>query len=246
MTKRDAKLESEWERLARHDPLWSACTGGKRHITWQLDEFLATGAREVCWATGLAKETSIYPRSQSLAVDFGCGPGRLTGAMADSFAKVIGVDTSQTMVDIARRTHPRESVSFCKSTTELKAGCADLIYSTFVLQHLSRKRTDACLREFSRLLSSDGLLIFQYPAKPRRTPRGLAFALLSSLLVNAIQRHLLRYPGIMPMSWMSSDRMSRRIAAAGLTVLDYRTGPRYNTTWEDVWYFVRQDNVAGR
>lgn len=241
MTERDNRLEEEWERLARRDPLWSACTGGKRHADWQLDEFLATGKREVSWAIESAKENAICLRRQSLAIDFGCGPGRLTGFLADSFEKVIGIDTSQTMVDHARRTLSRENVSFSRSTAVLETGCADLVYSTFVLQHLSEGRVDECLREFSRILSFGGMLIFQYPAKPRRTPRGLAFMLLSSTVVNVIQRYLLLYPGVMPMSWMSPEGVSRRIAAAGLTVLDYKAGPVYTRNWEDIWYFARQD-----
>jgi SAM-dependent methyltransferase len=238
MARRDAKGEDVWEALAKEDALWAACTSGKRRLDWQLDEFLATGEREVAWATRTAEEDSFYPRRKSLAVDFGCGPGRLIGPLSASFQRVVAVDTSPTMLSLAKTNNPQENVSFSESTAELADDSVDLIYSTFVLQHIAPDELDGFLHEFSRILSPQGLLIFQYPASPRWTLSGIGFRVLPAALLDAIQRYLVHYPGMMPMTWMPPAKIARHAATCGLAILDYRSGPRYSPNWKDVWYFA--------
>ncbi|WP_119581147.1 class I SAM-dependent methyltransferase [Streptomyces europaeiscabiei] len=231
-----------WETLANKDPLWAACTNGKRHFDWRYDEFLATGEREVAWASHSAQESHVYPIRRSLAVDFGCGPGRLIGALKERFQQVVGIDTSRTMLSLARRTHPEDNVSFSESTHTVRDGCADLVYSTFVLQHLTQNQMNQCFREFARILHPNGLLIFQYPARPRTTLSGIAFLLLPTSILNVIQRNVLRYPGLMPMSWAAPEKVIRRAAACGLTILEYKAGPKYSRNWKDVWYFASKSS----
>jgi ubiquinone/menaquinone biosynthesis C-methylase UbiE len=244
LTERDAYLAHQWEALAERDPFWASCTSGKRHVEWDVSEFLATGEREVAWAIESAKSKGIYPHYRSLAVDFGCGPGRFTGALTREFERVIGVDISPSMLNAASRIHTQASISFAPSTDVVEDGSASLIYCTFVLQHLTQEGRDSCLRDFARMLGKDGLLIFQYPAKPRRTPGGLVFTLVPPRIINAAQRYILRYPGVMPMSWMKPSDVSRHAVMADLAILDYRTGPEYSPNWVDIWYFARKDSVA--
>lgn len=231
-----------WENLANKDALWAACTSGKRRVDWHLDDFLATGEREVFWASCVAQESQIYPTRRSLAVDFGCGPGRLTGALKERFRRVVGIDTSKTMLSMARRANPEENIDFSESTKTLKNDSVDLAYSTFVLQHLTQDEVDDCFREFARILHPEGLLIFQYPARPRWTLPGIAFLLLPTPLLTAIQRYILHYPGIMPMSWMAPAKAVGRAAACGLTILRYQVGPKYSPNWKDTWYFAKIAN----
>jgi SAM-dependent methyltransferase len=230
-----------WETLAEKAPLWAACTTGKRHVNWQIDDFVATGEREVEWAFGIARDKLIYPDRTALAVDFGCGPGRLTGALRESFQKVVGVDTSKTMLNLARGINPGADVSFSETAAILDNNSVDLIYSTFVLQHLTQDQLSECLREFARILHPKGLLVFQYPARPRCTPSGLAFLLIPTGLLNFIQRYIIRYPGIMPISWMTPGKVARRVAQFGLFVREQRTELKYSPNWKDVWYFVRKE-----
>lgn len=194
------------------------------------------------WAARVAQESQIYPTRRSLAVDFGCGPGRLTGALKERFQRVVGIDTSKTMLSMARRDHPEENIHFSNSTKTLENDSVDLVYSTFVLQHLTRDEVDDFLHEFARILHPGGLLIFQYPARPRWTLPGIAFLLLPTPLLTAIQRNILRYPGIMPMSWMTPAKIIRRTSACGLTVVEYQVGPKYSPNWKDIWYFAKIDN----
>jgi ubiquinone/menaquinone biosynthesis C-methylase UbiE len=224
--------------------MWASCTKGKRHIDWQPDEFLATGDHEVSWASSVARERRIFPIRRSLAVDFGCGPGRLIGALRNTFNHVVGIDISPTMLSLAQRTHREAGVSFNESTKSLQTDSADLVYSTFVLQHLTNSQVDECFREFTRILHPEGLLIFQYPVRPRWTLPGIAFLLLPTASLNAIQRQILHYPAIMPMSWMAPRRITRSAAACGLVILEHRTGPVYSPNWKDVWYFAQKSSKS--
>jgi SAM-dependent methyltransferase len=232
--------ENLWEGLARRDPYWAACTRGRRHVQWQLRDFLATGEREVHWALQAAMRRQIYSGRRFLAIDFGCGPGRLIGPLAESFDRVAGIDISATMRDLARRTYPRENVSFEESTASIDPENVDLIYSTFVLQHLPGGQLTNYFREFSRILHPDGLLIFQLPSRPRFTLLGFAFLLVPSVILNFVQRHVIAYPGIMPMSWMRPRSVVRLVEMAGLYVHAVESGPRYSPNWKDVWYFCRK------
>lgn len=191
------------------------------------------------WAISVAQESSIFPPRRSMAVDFGCGPGRLTGALKGRFDHVVGIDKSPTMLNLARRAHPETNVIFQEDTKTIKTHSVDLIYSAFVLQHLTQGELDECLFEFARILHPGGLLIFQYPARPRWTVPGLAFRLLPPMMLKAIQHYIMRYPGSMPMSWMAPEGLSQRAVADGLAIAEHRIGPRYTPNWEDAWYFAR-------
>jgi ubiquinone/menaquinone biosynthesis C-methylase UbiE len=238
--KRETGPQDVWETLAKKDALWTACTMGKRHADWSLEDFLTTGDKEVSWAMSVAQESGILPSRKSTAVDFGCGPGRLIGALKERFQRVIGIDTSPTMLSLARRAHPEANVCFSESLKQIEKGSIDLIYSAFVLQHLAQAELDECFCEFARILHFEGLLIFQYPARPRWTLLGISFRLLPPALLKAIQHYIVHYPGSMPMSWMATEDVSRRAAACGIIIAEHRTGPRYSPNWKDVWYFARQ------
>lgn len=175
MRTNDAYGQNVWETLANKDAFWAACTSGKRRIDWGLEDFLATGELEVSWASRVAQEGEFYPSRRSLAVDFGCGPGRLTGALKERFQRVVGIDTSEAMLGVARSVHPEEGIEFSESIKKLENDSVDLVYSTFVLQHLTRDEVRDCFHEFTRILHAGGLLIFQYPARPRWTVSGIAF-----------------------------------------------------------------------
>jgi SAM-dependent methyltransferase len=232
--------EEQWEILAKKDPRWASCTRGKLHYSWQLKDFLATGEEELSWVMQVAAENAIQPHRKELAVDFGCGPGRLIGALKSRFARVVGVDVSPTMLTEARRVHREDRVDFTLSTNDLDQGSVDFIYSSFVLQHLTQAKTQESLREFARLLNTGGLLVFQYPIGPGLTLPGVLYRVLPLRLTELFKVHVLRYPAGMPMSWMSPSRMQEILGSAGLVVVTWRARPS-SPHWRDAWYFVKRE-----
>jgi len=97
------ELKSDWNALGADDPLWAVLSeptrkGGR----WEPDEFFATGVADV----GLLRERAAQlgvALGGARALDFGCGVGRLTRALARRFDEAVGIDVSERMLEHARR-----------------------------------------------------------------------------------------------------------------------------------------------
>ena len=96
------RVRRTWDGLARRDPLWAILTSpDKRDGKWTLDEFLETGRAEVDRLIHyLDRVAPGCP--QHRALDFGCGVGRVTQALAARFEQVVGVDVASPMIAQAR------------------------------------------------------------------------------------------------------------------------------------------------
>jgi hypothetical protein len=116
----------------------------------------------------------------------------------------------------------------------------DLIYTTFVLQHVPKTSLDYYFSEFSRLLTTEGLLIFQYPVRPRWTLPGIGFKVLPAAVMNAGQRYLAGFPEAMPMNWMSSRKMAQKVATSGFPTCRDVFGLKYSPNWLDAWYLCKK------
>src|SRR5262249_48837046 len=109
----------------------------------------------------------------SRALDFGCGVGRLTQALARHFETVVGVDIAPSMLRGARKynkfgdrcqyvLNERDDLRLFESNS------FDFIYSNRVLQHMRPEYGKSYLREFIRVLSPEGLLVFYMPSEVLR------------------------------------------------------------------------------
>lgn len=97
------ELKRDWNKLGRKDPLWAIITWPeKKGRRWRPDEFFETGKREI--AAVLEYTVSLgLPLNLKRALDFGCGVGRLTPALAAHFDHVAGVDIAASMLQTARK-----------------------------------------------------------------------------------------------------------------------------------------------
>lgn len=164
-------VQQYWDRQAHADPMWAILTdptkaGGR----WDADEFFATGVREV----GAFMEQAAAcgrPVGRRSALDFGCGLGRLSQALAEYFDKIHGVDISPKMIELARA-HNRKGARveyLCNPAGDLSHfadGSIDMILSWITLQHMRPRYARRYIQEFLRALAPGGLLLFQYPSKP--------------------------------------------------------------------------------
>src|SRR3954454_10444590 len=97
--------EQDWNDLAALDPLWAIMSDARRkHGGGGTEAFLATGADEV---EGLMRPAAGLgaPGRRETALDFGCGVGRATHALARHFDRCVGVDVSPHMIKLARELH---------------------------------------------------------------------------------------------------------------------------------------------
>jgi SAM-dependent methyltransferase len=160
-------------RTGAGSTFWAILTeADARHGRWDVDRFFATGVEQV--ATMLA-QTQHYgrPARRGTALDFGCGLGRLTRALAPHFERTYGLDVASTMIERAQHLdtgfgrpgavfvlHDREDLS------QYASGSVDFLSCLLVLQHLpSRNAIEAYLREFVRVLSPGGVAVVQLPVR---------------------------------------------------------------------------------
>jgi SAM-dependent methyltransferase len=167
----DAPLENQkyWDSYAATDPLWAVLafpdkSGGR----WALQEFMKTGEREIALLYHRIQALQLAPPTRR-ALDFGCGVGRLTQALARRQERVVGADISPVMIDLARRLNQYgDRVEYCCTADAgldtLPARSFDCIYSNIVLQHVDPALSVRYLHEFFRVLEPGGLLIFQLPS----------------------------------------------------------------------------------
>jgi SAM-dependent methyltransferase len=165
------ELQSNWDRFALTDPLWSICTEpGKRGNRWDPQEFFRTGEVEVALLLDRARDLGVDEVGGS-ALDFGCGVGRLTLALCERFDEVCGVDISPSMIEIAEgfNLYPDKCRYVVNSAPDLEMfedARFDFICTSITLQHMDPDAAKGYLREFVRLLKPGGLLVFQVPDSP--------------------------------------------------------------------------------
>ena len=156
----------DWDDLALVDPFWAVLAAdGKRGGGWELSEFLSTGEADAERMLATAAELG-RPSRRERVLDFGCGVGRLTRALARGFDEALGIDVSERMLEHARRLNAdTPNVTFA-SSDEPPPEPFDLVVANLDLQHLPTK---AIARVYiGRLIKAtrpDGLLVFQLPTK---------------------------------------------------------------------------------
>jgi SAM-dependent methyltransferase len=199
------QVQRHWDALAKSDPLWAVLTdAGKDGQRWSISEFYATGVAEVeADLARLARLLPAFPTERAL--DFGCGAGRLTQALATRYSTVVGLDISGQMVALARRHNPNPRVTFVQSgrsdLREFPDGSFDLVYSRITLQHIAPRYTSGYLREFVRVLAPGGVALIQVPASvpPGDPPERFQFSLWPPTIWMRVKRYVrYHYPGWFP------------------------------------------------
>jgi SAM-dependent methyltransferase len=161
-----------WEQAARKDPLWAILSDpARKDRGWKLGEFFETGRREISLLLHQLEALGASPR-RATALDFGCGVGRLSQALAPSFDRVTGIDISPTMVRLADLLNqwPNKVQYVINADANLSvvpSESQDFIYSDVVLQHVPPEQARGFIGEFFRVLNHGGVVVFQLTAERR-------------------------------------------------------------------------------
>jgi SAM-dependent methyltransferase len=199
------QVRRHWDALARADPFFAVLTeSAKEGNRWKADEFFTTGIAEV--ESDLAQVRSRAPGlAARSALDFGCGAGRLTQALARHFASVTGVDISGQMVELARGHNRDPRVAYVHNRRpDLRIfpdGAFDFVYSRITLQHIAPRYSRAYLREFTRVLAPGGVMSVQVPdsVPAGDPPDRLRFSPWPPTMAMRIARNLrYHFPGWFP------------------------------------------------
>lgn len=212
------EVRRDWTRLGADEPLWAVCVDpDKRGGRWDAEEFLATGEEEVAAALARLEELGAAP-SPGRALDFGCGAGRLSNALARRFTSVTGVDISAPMLERARELDRSGGrIAFLLNTgpdlRDVPDASVDLVYTDLVLQHLPPEAAAGYLREFARVARPGAALVLGVPERERPTFKGMVFRYAPWPLIRLAQRVVLRYPAPMRMHTWTAERIGAELAA---------------------------------
>ena len=165
-------LARNWEALGETDPLFGVLSdptkfGGK----WNAGEFFASGQAHVqkLRDTLAAARASFNPGT---CLDFGCGVGRLTVPLSESFTHTIGVDIARPMIAAARKHRPPAArcefiLNRDPDLRRFSSQRFDVVHSCLVLQHIPPEIAVQYIAEFFRVAAPGGLIVFQVPAVVR-------------------------------------------------------------------------------
>ena len=111
--------------------------------------------------------TRSLPQHGQRALDVGCGSGRFTPILAESFDQVIGIDISQPLIEITRRKKSRPNIEY--RVHDLRtfddASGFDLIFSSTTLHHVADLST--ALLHLRRLVRPGGTTVLIDNVAPR-------------------------------------------------------------------------------
>jgi SAM-dependent methyltransferase len=159
-----------WERVGGEAPHWSVLTQERyrpERIAETRDEFYASGKTDLALVTGLLARHGMTPAARPRLLEFGCGVGRATLALARVFA-VTGCDVSGPHLRLARREAAARGVAGIewhrtRTRRPMPRGLWDVWFSRIVLQHNPPPVIAWLLREAFARLAPGGVAIFQVP-----------------------------------------------------------------------------------
>lgn len=162
-----SELRRNWESMARDDAYWAVLSDpSKAEGGWRDDEFWETGRDHMRHFLGLLKQNDIAINS-GLALDFGCGVGRLTQPLAAAFERVVGLDISTAMIEKARAANPPANIDYVHSESArlpFEDNHFDFLLAHLVLLHVGPEAAEAYVEEFARVLAPGGLGIISLPS----------------------------------------------------------------------------------
>ncbi len=248
------KLQKHWNEFGKTDPLWAILTApDKKGSKWQIDEFFKTGVDEIEAVFKYLKSLNISIAKRK-ALDFGCGVGRLTQALAYYFDEVYGVDIAPSMIDLARKYNRHgNKCKYFLNEDNLKLfddNSFDFIYSNIVLQHIKPKYSKKYIMEFLRILMPYGVVIFQQPSREKPTPQDTTIGkklkkivknILPSIWIDLYRNKVQMKRNEEPKMEMYEIRRKDVVALLeenGATIIDISEDPNWSTNWISLRYCV--------
>lgn len=167
-----AHIQRSWEHLGATEPHWSVVTFNE----YRADRIGETGGRfydsgklelEVFLKT--LERNGVDRAALASCQEYGCGVGRVTLWLAQTFPAVTGLDISRTHLEVARRELDARGVGNVElrhlaEPRDIKAlPPTDVVYSIIVLQHNPPPVIAFMVRRMIASLRPGGVAFFQVP-----------------------------------------------------------------------------------
>lgn len=153
------RARRDWNRRAQVVPKETTATFDA--ADWE--QYWASGYRDRDLLLGVAQEAG--PLGTELAVEIGCGLGRITRPLAERFQQVLGVDIAPEMLRQARARASAANIRYqpvgADQRLPLLDAEADLVIAWTVFRHVPKPVFARYLDESRRVLRPTGYLVFE-------------------------------------------------------------------------------------
>lgn len=235
-----------WDYLAKKDPVGAMLPADLKTSVGTFEELFVTGKREI-------DEVMEYIRSFGVnvgrrrALDFGCGVGRSSQALAAYFDEIYGVDIAPSMIELANKynCYPERckySVNAVNDLRQFDDNCMDLVWCYGVLHLVEPVYFENYIREFFRVVAPGGLVVFQQSAGPGRSFKGFVFRIIPKGLLNLYRRFKYGFEAYT----MGFENVVNLVNESGGVILDSREDHRTpGPDWIGYQYFAMKKGLNG-
>jgi trans-aconitate methyltransferase len=132
---------------------------------WNAEDYARNSSAQESWAKELISLLSL--KGNESVIDIGCGIGRMTNEIALRLpaGQVVGIDSSESMIELASKTYTRSNLSFYVMNAEdiHLNGRFDLAFSNATLHWI--KDHQAVLASLKKHLNPNAKILFQMGGK---------------------------------------------------------------------------------
>jgi len=168
---------NDWEVNAQIDPMYAILSSADHdQRKWNPKEFFATGDAEIDFIFHHLETLNLAP-PRTKFLDFGCGVGRLSRALAKRFPAGVGVDISPSMIEMAIDFNKSDATKIAyivnkkNDLFQLETATIGFVYCHIVLQHMPNDLQKVFIGEFCRVLEPAGVAVFQIPTQRVRNSK---------------------------------------------------------------------------
>lgn len=242
--------DAEWKKWANADPYYAVLSTDEYRSGASRDQFFQSGETHFYHVANRFDALHLTLDKQGDAIDFGCGVGRVLAPMSRYFARTVGIDVSQHMLDEARVNTKSDADLRLLQGNDLEA-CLQgrsfqFIHSALVFQHITPKRGLALLEILCGSLANGGKMMVELPIAARFRARWrLSQALKANPLLCKAGRFLLRRPNafepIMQMHIYPTEHLLALWQQSGLEVRFLTQHPD-GDVWQGAWHLYKPGN----
>jgi ubiquinone/menaquinone biosynthesis C-methylase UbiE len=239
-------IRRDWDDRARKNAFHYIASWQEN---WDLHSFLMSGEMDYQRLAVPVLERCNIAMSGRIALELGCGVGRMTQVLARKYQSVLALDLSAEMLRRARQIHEGCDNILWVQTGGADLGClatssVDFVFSYLVLQHLpNEEMAFGYVREILRVLKPTGGFLFQFNGShvPTMNLRGrIAWGIVDALwsanlhLSHAAAAVLGLDPAIAGKSWrgapLDADQVAKTVHSSGGEIREMN-GKRTPMSW---------------
>lgn len=149
------KYEELWVPSSLEEAQWYCDSINQGDRFWEHGRELARDVIEI------AKR--VYDDlSDKTAIDFGCGVGRTVIPLAEEFGRVIGVDVSKEMIDLAPKDKGNVEFTLTSNPAPFRPNTVHTICSFYTFQHMDVPDVKSAMRRMYTALKPGGVCVLDF------------------------------------------------------------------------------------